>query len=171
MECPLSYPCGIVWASLGWLRNSCGLLSSFQISIPTQDKLGVSCSTPRWLLNSTRQSRKFPVWLLVQSSIGSLLLGSVQFSSCLCHIVCVVLVAHNFTELNSGRTDYSYLALGQLSRFVYCLLQKVKRSSDLPKIEKREACLIPNLSCLRAIAEEHFLEGDPSVIVPWEDQQ
>ena len=71
----------------------------------------------------------------------------------------VVLVAHNFTELNSGRADYGYLAFGELSRFVYCLLQKVKLSSDLPVIEKWEAYMLPNHSCFEAISEEHFLEG------------
>ena len=71
----------------------------------------------------------------------------------------VVLVAHNFTELNSGRADYGYLAFGELSRFVYCLLQKVKLSSDLPVIEKWEAYMLSNHSCFGAIVEEHFLEG------------
>ena len=85
--------------------------------------------------------------------------GRVQFSSCSRHVVCVVLVAHNFTELNSGRADYGYLAFGELSRFLYCLLQKVKRSSGLPVIEKWEAYMLPNHSCFGAIAEEHFLEG------------
>ena len=85
--------------------------------------------------------------------------GRVQFSPCSFHPVCVVLVAHNFTELDSGRADYGYLAFGELSRFVYCLLQKVKRSSDLPVIEKWEAYMLPNHSCFGAIAEEHFLEG------------
>ena len=70
-----------------------------------------------------------------------------------------VLVAHNFTELNSGRADYGYLAFGELSRFVYCLLQKVKLSSDPPVIEKWEAYMLPNHSCFGAISEEHFLEG------------
>ena len=70
-----------------------------------------------------------------------------------------VLVAHNFTELNSGRADYGYLAFGELSRFVYCLLQKVKLSRDLPVIEKWEAYMLPNHSCFGAISEEHFLEG------------
>ena len=87
------------------------------------------------------------------------MVGRVQFSSCSCHLVCVVLVAHNFTELNSGRADYGYLAFGELSRFVYCLLQKVKRSSDLPVIEKWQAYMLPNHSCFGAIAEEHFSEG------------
>ena len=61
--------------------------------------------------------------------------GSIQFLPFSGHIVCVVLIAHNFTELVSGRADYGYLAFGELSQFVYCLLQKVKRSSDLPVIE------------------------------------
>ena len=77
----------------------------------------------------------------------------------LVQLACVVLVAHNFTELNSGRADYSYLAFGELSRFVYCLLQKVKLSSDLPVIEKWEAYMLPNHSCFGAIGEERFLEG------------
>ena len=54
-------------------------------------------------------------------------------------IVCVVLVAHDFTKMDSGRDDYGYLAFGEFSGFVYCLLQKVKRSSDLPVLEKWEA--------------------------------
>ena len=60
--------------------------------------------------------------------------------------------------MESERADYGYLAFGELSRFVYCLLQKVKRSSDLPVIEKWEAYMLPNPSWFRAIAEEHFLE-------------
>ena len=85
--------------------------------------------------------------------------GRFQFSSCSFHPLRVVLVAHNFTELDCGRADHGYLAFGELSRFVYCLLQKVKRSSDLPVIEKWEAYMLPNHSCFGAIAEEHFLEG------------
>ena len=84
--------------------------------------------------------------------------GRFKFSSCSFHLVCVVLVAHNFTELDSGRTDYGYLAFGELSRFVYCLLQKVKLSSDFSVIEKWEAYMLPIHSCFGAIAEEHFLE-------------
>ena len=42
---------------------------------------------------------------------------------------------------------------------MYCFLQKVKRSSDLPVIEKWEAYMLPNHSCFGAIPEEHFLEG------------
>ena len=73
-------------------------------------------------------------------------------------IDCVVLLAHNFTELDSGRSDYGYLSFGEFSRFVYCLLQKVKRSSDLPVIDKWEAYMLPNHSCFQVTEEEHFLE-------------
>ena len=85
--------------------------------------------------------------------------GCTELPSFCCHIVCVVLVAHNFTELDFGRAEYGYLAFRELSRFVYCLLQKVKRSSDLPVIEKWEAYMLPIQSCIGAIAAEHFLEG------------
>ena len=74
-------------------------------------------------------------------------------------IVCVVLVAHNFVKLDSGRPEYGYVAFGELSLFVHCLLQKVKRSSDLPVIEKSAAYMLPNISSFGAIAEEQFLEG------------
>ena len=75
-------------------------------------------------------------------------------SPCLCCLSCTQL-----HRIGSGRADYGYLAFGELSHFVYCLLQKVKRSSGLPVIEKWEAYMLPNHSCFGAIAEEHFLEG------------
>ena len=144
----------------GWFRNSCGLLSSFQVLILSHNDLGISSSTASQLLTSTGRTRKFRYhsWFdphLVVCFWG----GRFQFSSWSFHPVCVVSVAHNFTELDSGRTDYGYLAFGELSRFVYCLLQKVKQSSDLPVIEKWEAYMFSNHSRFGAIAEEHFLEG------------
>ena len=41
-------------------------------------------------------------------------------------LVCVVLVAHNFNEMDCGHEDYSYLAFGELSRIVYCVLSAAK---------------------------------------------
>ena len=69
--------------------------------------------------------------------IGISVLGQVGvFRFCRFLIIAsVVLVAHNFTQLHSGWVDCGYLAFGELWRFVYCLLQKIKRSSDLPVIE------------------------------------
>ena len=143
-----------------WLQIFCGLLSSFQVLVPSNIELGISSSTPSQLLNSTGRTRKFRYhsWFNLHLVVRSWR-RRVQFSSCSFHLVCVVLVAHISTELDSGSADYWYLAFGELSRFVYCLLQKVKRSSELPVIEKWEAYMLPNHSCFGAIAEEHFLEG------------
>ena len=94
--------------------------------------------------------------LIWQSALG--VGGCVHFPLILV-IVSVVLVAHNFTKLDSGAADYDYLVFGEFSRFVYCLLQKVKRSSDLPVIEKWETYMLLNHSCFGTIAEDHFLEG------------
>ena len=128
-------------------------------TIPSHDKLGISSSTASPLLKFAGRIRNFWVSFLVRFSFGSCFSRGGSGSLCAHFFLPAILVAHNFTELNSGRTDYGYLAFGELSRFVYCLLQKVKLSSDLPVIEKWEACMLPNHSCFGAIAEEHFLEG------------
>ena len=104
-----------------------------------------SRSTPSWLLIWSGvirgKTRKVSGSLLVSYSFSWTFRGKLgkfpyHFSV---HLVCVILVAHNFTELVYGRADYGYLAFGELSQFVYWLLQKVKRSSDLPVIEKWDA--------------------------------
>ena len=58
------------------------------------------------------------------------------------------------------RNDYGYRAYGELSHFVYCLLQKIKAIGSLPVIEKWESYLLPNPSSFAAIGEEHFLVGN-----------
>ena len=80
-------------------------------------------------------------------------------------IVCVVLVAHNFTELDSGRADYGYLAFGELSRFVFCLLQKVKRSSDLPVTEKWGGVYAPESFVLWGNRRGAIFGKDPSAML------
>ena len=57
------------------------------------------------------------------------------------------------------RNDYGYRAYGELSHFVYCLLQKIKASGSLPVIGKWESYMLPNHSSFTAIEEEHFLVG------------
>ena len=57
------------------------------------------------------------------------------------------------------RNDYGYRAYGELSHFVYCLLQKIKASGSLPVIEKWESYMLPNHSSFTAIEEEPFLVG------------
>ena len=69
-----------------------------------------------------------------------------------------VSVANNFVSPQSS-PDYGYYAYGEVSHFVYCLLQKIKQSSVLPLVEKWEEYMTPNHSKLAAIEEDRFLAG------------
>ena len=55
--------------------------------------------------------------------------------------------------------DYGYRAYGELSHFVYFLLQKIKARGSLPIVERWESYMLPNHSPFTAIEEEHFLVG------------
>ena len=67
----------------------------------------------------------------------------------------------NFIAHHSPGSDYGYRAHGKLSRLVYSLLQKIKRSGVLPEVEEWENYVLPNLSSFAPIEEEKFLEGAP----------
>ena len=69
-----------------------------------------------------------------------------------------VSVANNFVRPQSS-ADYGYYAYGEVSHFVYCLLQKIKQSSVLPLVEKWEEYMTPNPSKFAAIEEDRFLAG------------
>ena len=71
---------------------------------------------------------------------------------------CSVSVANNFVRHQSS-ADYGYYAFGEVSHFVYCLLQKIKQSSVLPLMEKWEEYMTPNHSKFVAIEEDRFLAG------------
>ena len=66
---------------------------------------------------------------------------------------------NNFVTQQPPRNDYSYRAYGELSHFVYCLLQKIKASGSLPVVEKWESYMLPNHSSFTAIEDQHFLVG------------
>ena len=53
-----------------------------------------------------------------------------------------------------------YRAYGELSHFVYCLLQKIKASGSLPVVERWESYMLLNHLSFTAIEEEHFLVGN-----------
>ena len=86
------------------------------------------------------------------------MVGRVQFPSfsghCLCCFSCT-----QFYRIGLRACRLWLSCIRGALRFVYCLLQKMKRSSDLPVIEKWEAYMLLNYSCFGAIAKEHFLEG------------
>ena len=86
--------------------------------------------------------------LLVASSFQ---VGTQRYSS--------VLDNNNFVGEQSPGSGYGYRAYGELSHFVYCILQKIKKSESLPLVEKREDYMLPNHSSFAAIDEEHFLVG------------
>ena len=69
-----------------------------------------------------------------------------------------VSVANNFVRPQSS-ADYGYYAYGEVSHFVYCLLQKIKQSSVLPLVERWEEYMTPNHSLFVAIEEDRFLVG------------
>ena len=54
-------------------------------------------------------------------------------------------VANNFVH-SSTAADQGYHAFGELARFVYCLLQKIKKASSLPLVEQWEEYVDPNHS-------------------------
>ena len=66
---------------------------------------------------------------------------------------------NNYVTQQPSRNDYGYRAYGELSHFVYCLLQKIINSGSLPVIEKWESYMLPNHSSFGAIGKEHFLVG------------
>ena len=66
---------------------------------------------------------------------------------------------NNFSAEQTPGSGYGYRAYGELSHFVYCILQKIKTSESLPLVEKWEDYMLPNHSSFAAIADEHFLVG------------
>ena len=69
-----------------------------------------------------------------------------------------VSVANNFVH-SSTAADQGYHDFGQLVRFIYCLLQKIKKASSLPLVKQWEEYIVPNHSRFPAIDEEDFLSG------------
>ena len=66
---------------------------------------------------------------------------------------------NNFSAEQTPGSGYGYRAYGELSHFVYCILQKIKTSESLPLVEKWEDYMLLNHSSFAAIADEHFLVG------------
>ena len=71
---------------------------------------------------------------------------------------CSVSVANNFVHPQSTAVYQDY-AFVEVTHFVYCLLQKTKKTSVLPLVELWEEPLPPNSSKIAAIDEEHFFAG------------
>ena len=70
--------------------------------------------------------------------------------------MCSVSVANNFVHPQTAR-DYGYRSFGELARFVYCLLQKIKQGPSLPLVEQWEQYVMANNSKFPPIAHGEFL--------------
>ena len=69
-----------------------------------------------------------------------------------------VSISNNFIH-SSTAADQGFQAFGYLARFVYCLLQKIKKASSLPLVEQWEEHVVPNHSRFPAIDDKDFLAG------------
>ena len=72
--------------------------------------------------------------------------------------MCSVSVAKNVFHPQAA-SDYGYHSIGELPRFTYCLLQKLKQESSLPLVEQWEQYVLANHSKFPPIAHEEFLSG------------
>ena len=70
--------------------------------------------------------------------------------------ICSISVANNFVHLQSS-ADYGYYASSEVTYFVYCLLQKIEQSSDLPLVEQWEEYMTLNHSKFAPIEKDRFL--------------
>ena len=72
--------------------------------------------------------------------------------------MCSVSVANNFVHPETA-SDFGYHSFGELARFTYCLLQKVRQGSSLSLVEQWEQRVLANHSKFPPIADEEFLSG------------
>ena len=82
--------------------------------------------------------------------------GDDRFS--IVHDMFSVSVANNFVHFQTA-SDYGYHTFGELARFIYCLLQKIKQGSSLPLVEQWDDYVLPNHSKFVPIADGEFLAG------------
>ena len=71
---------------------------------------------------------------------------------------CFVLDYINFGKLRQCRSDYTFHGYGEVCNFVYCLLMRTRKLSDLPGIHEWESYMdTSKLSVFGVIAVEEFL--------------
>ena len=72
--------------------------------------------------------------------------------------MCSVSVANKFVHCQTA-SDYWYHTFGDLARFIYCLLQKIKQGSSLPLVEQWDDYVLPNHSKVPPNADGELLAG------------
>ena len=84
------------------------------------------------------------------------LFGAINVALSITHVS--VSVANNFIH-SPNAADQGYHAFGELARFKYCLLQKIKKTSSLPLVEQWEEYVVPSHSRFAPNDDKNFLEG------------
>ena len=74
-------------------------------------------------------------------------------------VIYVIVSVANDIVRSTTAADHGYHSFGEMAFFLYCLLQKIKKSPSLPLVEQREECLVPNHARYRAIHGKVFLSG------------
>ena len=69
-----------------------------------------------------------------------------------------VSVFNNFIHPQTA-SDYGYHTFGELARFIFCLLQKIKQGTSLPLVEQWDEYVLVNPSKFPPIADRKFLAG------------
>ena len=69
-----------------------------------------------------------------------------------------VSVVNNFIHSQTA-SDYGYHIFGELVRFMYCLLQKIKQETSLPLLEQCDEYVLENHSKVPPIVDGEFLAG------------
>ena len=79
--------------------------------------------------------------------------------------MCSVSVANNFVHCQTA-SDCGYHTFGELARFIYCLLQKIKQGSSLPLVQQWDDFVLPNHSKFPPNADGEFLAGTRVLAAP-----
>ena len=69
-----------------------------------------------------------------------------------------VSVVNNFIHPQTA-SNYGYHTFGELARFIFCLLQKIKQGISLPLVEQWDEDVLANYSNFPPIANGQFLVG------------
>ena len=72
--------------------------------------------------------------------------------------MCSVSAANNLGHAQTASV-YGYHSSGELARFFYCLLQKIRQGCSLPLVQQREQYMLANHSKFPAITDGEFLSG------------
>ena len=86
------------------------------------------------------------------------LVGAINVVLSITHVS--VSVANDFIQSPTA-ADRGYHAFGELARFLYCLLQKIRKASCLPLVEQWEEYVVSNHSRFEPIDDKHFLAREP----------